>query len=250
MTACPACGKQAVENGICSNCGYAQGEGNRCPHCNATARIEPKVEGTTTRWVCAMCGGPRVPGGFGGDESKNALREAKTLISGATRAKARSLAWSILAVLAALVVVAASAKEAIAATLALSLMAIVPALLGLRAHGQAKKRKENADGALDRAWLAAAEEIAAKQKNGVTAKELGKTLQIDEARADELLTKLAVHDKTRIDVGEDAEVRYSVAPNVLARIGVDDTLEDGNEPEQAEDEEATAERKQRRIDRP
>lgn len=235
MTICPACGKQAVENGVCSNCGYAQGAGNQCPHCGATARAEPKVEGTITRWVCAMCGGPRVPGGFGGDESENALREAKTLISGATRAKARSIAWTILAVLATFVVLAASAKEAIAATIALSLMAIVPAFLAVRARGQGNKRKENADAAIDRAWLAAAEEIAAKHANGVTAKELGKTLHIDEARADKLLTQLAVHDKTRIDVGEDAEVRYSVSSDVRARIADEsaDELEEHGDQEEA-----------------
>lgn len=245
MTICPACGKQAVESGVCTNCGYAQGEGNRCPHCGATARAEPKVEGTVTRWVCAVCGGPRIPGGFGGDESKNALREAKTLLGGATRAKARAIAWTILAVLATLVVVAASAKEAIAATVALLLMAVVPAFLAVRARGQGSKRKENADAALDRAWLAAAEEVATKHAKGVTAKELGKALQIDEARADALLTKLAVHDKTRIDVGDDAEVRYSAAPDVRARVvNVDDELAD-----EPDGDEADVEQKQRRIDR-
>jgi hypothetical protein len=173
-----------------------------------------------------MCGGPRIPGGFGGDEAKNALREAKTLIGGTTRAKARSIAWWILAVLATLIVVAASAKEALLATIALSLMAIVPAVLGLRARGQATKRHENAEAALDRAWLAAAEEVAAKHKAGITAKELGKALSIDEARADKLLTQLAVHDRTRIDVRDDAEVVYSVRPDVHARVSVDDELID------------------------
>ena len=232
MTSCPVCGKQAVQNEVCSNCGYAEGAGNVCPHCGATARVEPKAFGTITRWVCAMCGGPRIPGGFGGDESKNALREAKTLLGGATRAKARAIAWTILAVLATLVVLAASAKEALLATIALSLMAIVPAILAVRARGQGTKRKENADAALDRAWLAAAEEIAAKSKKGVTAKELGKALQIDEARADKLLTQLAVHDKTRIDVGDDAEVRYSVGPDVLARVSVDEELTDDRDQEE------------------
>ena len=181
-----------------------------------------------------MCGGPRIPGGFGGDEARGALREAKTLFSGATRAKARSIAWTILAVLATLVVVAASAKEAIVATIALSLMAIIPAVLAMRAHGQGKKRKENGDAAEGRAWLAAAEEIAATHKDGVTAKELGKALQIDEGRADKLLTQLAVHDKTRIDVRDDAEVVYSARPDVLARVSVEDELEshDGDQEEE------------------
>lgn len=192
-----------------------------------------------------MCGGPRIPGGFGGLEAENALREAKTLFSAATRAKARSVAWTVLAVLATLVVIAATAKEALAATVILLIMAIVPAFLAVRARGQGSKRKDNGDAALDRAWLAAAEEIAAKQKNGVTAKELGKALQIDEARADKLLTELAVHDKTRIDVGDDAEVRYSVGPEVRARVSVDDELADEDEREQE-----SAEPKQRRIERP
>jgi hypothetical protein len=194
MTRCPACGAEAVEHGICGRCGYAQGEGNRCPNCGATARAEPKVQGTHTSWVCAMCGGPRIPGGAGGADAANALREAKTLFDGATRARARAIAWTILAVLGTLVVAAASAKEALAATLVLLSLAIVPALLALRARSQGTSRKENAQAALERAWLAAAEEIATRAKHGVTAKELAKALAIDEARADKLLTLLAVLD--------------------------------------------------------
>lgn len=229
MTKCPACGANAVESGVCTRCGFASGEGHRCPHCGAIARAEPRVSGTTTTWVCAMCGGPRIPGGVGGEQAAIALREAKALFGGATRAKARSIAWTILAVLATLVVIAASAKEALAATLVLLVLAIVPALLAVRARMQGKGRKENADAALERAWLAAAEEIAARSRTGVTAEELGKELSIDPARADKLLTQLAVHDKTRIDVGDDAVVRYSVAPDVLAEAAAADLDADQEE---------------------
>lgn len=216
MTTCPACGANAFEGGVCARCGYAAGEMHRCPHCGAIARVEPRVEGTVTTWVCAVCGGPRIPRGAGGEQAAVALREAKALLGGATRAKARSVAWTILAVLATLVVIAASAKEAFAATLVLLVLAIVPALLAVRARMQGKGRKENADAALERAWLAAAEQVAARARGGVTADDLAKELSIDPGRADALLTKLAVHDKTRIDVGDDAMVRYSVAPDVLA----------------------------------
>jgi hypothetical protein len=196
--------------------------------------------------VCAICGGPRIPGGAGGDEAANALREAKTLLGGATRAKARAVAWTILAVLATLVVAAASAKAAIAASVVLLALAVVPALLALRARSQGKKRQENAEAALDRAWLAAAEEIAKRSKEGVTAKELAKSLSIEEARADELLTKLAVHDKTRIDVGEDAEVRYS-APDVPARVSVENELDhDRDQEEEIAHQRRRSDRDQRR----
>lgn len=216
MTPCPACGALAVSGGVCTRCGAAYGEPNRCPHCGALARTEPKVHGDEARFVCAVCGGPRIPGGLGGEEAAVALREARALGAGATRARARAIAWAILAVLATLVVVAASAKEALAATLVLLVLAIVPALLAVRARMQAGRRGQNAEAALDRAWLAAAERVARRAPTGITAEELAKELSIAPARADALLTKLAVHDKTRIDVGEDAEVRYSVAPDVLA----------------------------------
>jgi hypothetical protein len=191
---------------------YAEGELHRCPHCGALARTEKRADGT---FVCAVCGGPRIPGGAGGDDANNALREAKTALGGATRATARGVAWTILAVIATLVVLAAT-KAALTTSLVLLALAIVPALFAVRARSQASKRKENADAAIEKAWLAAAHEIAAKKRSGITAEELGKALSIDAARADKLLTELAVHDKTRIDVGDDAEVRYSVAPDVLA----------------------------------
>ncbi len=243
MATCPACGANAFEAGACTRCGYASGEGHRCPHCGAIARAEPRVEGTSTTWVCAMCGGPRIPGGVGGEEAAIALREARALLGGATRAKARSIAWTILAVLATLVVIAASAKEALAATLVLLVLAIVPALLAVRARMQGGKRKENADAALERAWLAAAEEIAGRSREGVTAKDLAKELSIDPERADRLLTQLTVHDKTRIDVGEDAMVRYSVAPDVLAEAAAAEL--DADQEEALADERRRAHRNER-----
>jgi hypothetical protein len=184
-----------------------------------------------------MCGGPRIPGGAGGDDADNALRQTMVLLGAATRAKARSLAWSILALFATLVVVVASAKVVLLA------LAIVPALLAIRAHAQANKRKESAEEVFERAWLAAAEQIARRSSGGVTAEELASSLSIDTARADALLTQLAVHDKTRIDVGDDAEVRYSVSPDVLAAELPAD------EPADADEEEAIAfERRRHRRD--
>ena len=62
----------------------------------------------------------------------------------------------------------------------------------------------------------------------MTVAELATRLKIDPERADQLLTQLAVHDRTRIDVGEDAEVRYSIGPDAgdgLSRVRVDATEE-------------------------
>ena len=234
---CPACGADAVENGVCGRCGYAAGETNRCPHCGSVARVEPsgKAPGQTGQWVCAVCGGPRIPQNLGGEDAIAPLREAKAFLGTATRARAASIAWGILAFLATLVVVAATAKEAIAATIVLAALAIVPAILAVRARGRASKAAKSAKSAEERAWLAAAEDAAksaSAKGGGITAKELGKRLQVDEKRADELLTQLAVHERTRIDVGDDAEVRYSVEPQMRVATGGGDALEDEVEEEQ------------------
>jgi hypothetical protein len=89
-------------------------------------------------------------------------------------------------------------------------MALAPAALAVGARARASRATEAAGEALGRAWLAAAEEVASQAANGITVAELASRLKIDPERADKLLTQLAVHDRTRIDVDDDAEVRYSV----------------------------------------
>lgn len=69
--------------------------------------------------------------------------------------------------------------------------------------------------------LAAAEQVVAGAPHGMTAAELAARLKIDEARGDALLTRLAVNDRTRVDVGDDAEVRYSVRGTALDTTGDD-----------------------------
>jgi hypothetical protein len=239
---CPACGAESVVNGVCGRCGYASGESNRCPHCGAVARVEARGTGALLAWVCAVCGGPRIPGGFGGVSATRTLKEAKAFLSAATRAKATAIGWGVLALLGTLVVIAATAKEAILATLVLAALAVVPAILALRARSRGEASKKAADEAEGNAWQAAAEDVARRAPDGITAEELANKLQIDVKRADRLLSELAVHERTRIDVGDDAEVRYSVTPQL--RVGGQDPLlgeEGGDDADEAAKAEATEE---------
>jgi hypothetical protein len=86
--------------------------------------------------------------------------------------------------------------------------------LAVRARAKASQATSDANEALDRAWLAAAADVATQAKKGVTVAELAARLKIDAVKAEKLLTQLAVNDRTRIDVDDDAEVRYSVAPEI------------------------------------
>jgi hypothetical protein len=90
-------------------------------------------------------------------------------------------------------------------------IAVAPLLLALRSRGRATAARATARGAGERAWQAAAEDAASRAERGVTVAGLAKTLEVEPEQAEKLLTSLAVHDRTRIDVGDDAEVRYSVA---------------------------------------
>lgn len=199
--------------GTCSGCGYAAGEMNRCPHCGAIARIE----GTGLQSVCAVCGGPRVPANAGGEASAAALKEQKKLLGSARLASVSTVLQAVFAVLATLVGLAIMPASIVGKVIVFAIAAI-PLLMAMRSRSRAKKARESAAEASERAWQAAAEDVAARAKKGVSAPALAKMLGIEPAFAEKLLTSLAVHDRTRIDVGDDAEVVYSVAPDVMSRV--------------------------------
>jgi hypothetical protein len=204
---CPACAHDTFDGSVCSRCGYAAGDKMKCPHCGAIAREE--------NGRCAVCGGPRIHGGFGGDAAASALREAKTHLGAAARSKALLIAF-VFGTLMSLLFTSGIwlATGSLVARLVTFMTTAAIAFLATRSFSRAKSSTEKADEARERAMLAAAEDVAKHRVDGVTAEELGKALAIEPTRADKLLTELAVHERTRIDVGDDAEVRYSVAPTL------------------------------------
>ena len=218
-----------MSGGVCARCGNTAGEANRCPHCGAIARVEPKGAGVSLTWVCGVCGGPRMPNGvFSGEAVTMPLREARASQQRALRARAQFWAFTVMALFFTMVALAAWPVAAFVSHLILLAMAAMPTLFAVRARARAGRAAEGEREAIDRAWLAAAEDITSRAKKGVTVAELAKQLKVDPVKAEKLLTELAVHDRTRIDVDEDAEVRYSIAPEYAAaseeaRVRVDAT---------------------------
>ncbi|MEA2748368.1 MAG: hypothetical protein QOI41_2511, partial [Myxococcales bacterium] len=232
----------AVSGGVCGRCGNTSGESNRCPHCNAIARVEPKGSGASLTWVCGVCGGPRMPQGAGGEAAAQPLREARASQRRALRGRAQFWAFTVIALFFTLVAVAAWPVAAFVSHLILLAMATAPTLVAVRARSRAHRADADANEALERAWLAAAEDVTSHAKKGVTVAELAARLKIDAVKAEKLLTELAVHDRTRIDVDDDAEVRYSIAPELQTskedRVRVDATEEQFRALEEAELDEA------------
>jgi len=226
---------------VCGRCGTPSGESNRCPHCNAIARVEPKGSGANLRWVCGVCGGPRMPGGLGGEAAATPLREAKASLSLATRLRLSYRFFAFAASLSALALLAGVLGSAHVFTLFVAIATAIQTALALRQRSRAQHATADANEALERAWLAAAEQVASHAKNGVTVAELASRLKIDAVKAEKLLTQLAVHDRTRIDVDDDAEVRYSVSPDIdVSRVRVDASEEQFRALEEAELDEAEA----------
>lgn len=239
---CSACGASAVTDGVCTRCGFASGSQHSCPHCGAVARVEPKGAGASLTWVCAVCGGPRMPNGLGGEKAAAPLREAKASQSAALRARATFWFFTMSTLFFTLVAVAAW-PAALFVKLLLLAMAMGPAAIAVRARARASVATTAADAALDVAWLAAAEDVASHTKAGITVAELASRLKIDPVQAEHLLTQLAVHDRTRIDVGDDAEVRYSVAPGLdTSKVRISTSEDQFRALEQAEAEAAASQR--------
>jgi hypothetical protein len=165
-----------------------------------------------------MCGGPRIPHGEGGEASARLLKAQKGHLATARVASVATVLQAIFAALATLIGLALSPASIVGKALVFAI-ALVPLVLAIRSRARAKSEREAADRAGEQAWQAAAEAIAAGAPNGITATALAKALDIDEAHADRLLTSLAVHDRTRVDVGDDAEVVYSVPPDRLRADG-------------------------------
>ncbi len=168
----------------------------------------------------------------------DALREQKKALANARMASMATVIQGIFATAVTLIALAIM-PASIVGKVILFALAILPLVLAMRSRVRAAKARTHANAAGERAWQAAAEDAAARAKDGITSAALAKMLGVDAERADKLLTSLTVHERTRIDVGEDAEVRYAIGPDPIVRIGpepsaIEEGLADAAKPGQRE----------------
>lgn|GEM_PF-2291700 len=184
--------------------GSLYGEENRCPHCGALSRALPDDD---LRWVCGVCGGPRVLakvkiGADGVAELKSAAKAKRA--SDGWRAASWLLGFgAAVALVTALVIGSASMLYGGGAVGAGILLAIVAATFS-RSSRQAKTR---ARGHVDRAWEHAIGRLLTK-RNDATAREIADELDVPEAQVEAALTTLSTQGRTRVNVDNDAELHY------------------------------------------
>lgn len=192
---CRNCG-QALPAGksVCAACGAAHGESNVCPHCNATADVEPSA---TLGFRCLVCGGPRIalslPNVTLGARTRSALA---TAASEQAKHLMYSAAGFLLAGMGALAVLIASAVVLTTspepwATAATYLAAGAPLAAGLWALARARTARLLRGEGLRTAQISALADVQATT-GPLTAAQVAEALRLGPERAELLVAELSV----------------------------------------------------------
>jgi hypothetical protein len=169
------------------------GESTRCPACGAFAKTLPDQD---YRWVCAVCGAPRVVMPDAGplpEEAAVALREASSAQRTAALQRVLSFVMGIPAGFALIMAVMLAPASFIAAGIIIA-SGIGLALLALRASRRASTERKRLRGAVERAYEAAIGELAGQDKS---MKEIATGLRIAEADVE---AALALSGRVRVEV--------------------------------------------------
>lgn len=160
-------------------------DGSRCPSCHAFARVVPTGD---HRWMCGICGAPRIvlPGGERlPTEAELALAEAATAKRQAALARVASVATGVPAAFTLLLAVALGLASLLAAGVLVA-AGVGLAILAARASRRASTERKRLRGAVEHAYDAAITALLAKN---VSPAEVAEKLRIPEADVE---TALAV----------------------------------------------------------
>ncbi len=194
-TPCRNCG-QAVPPGksVCASCGAAQGEGNRCPHCNTLADVAPHA---ALGFRCLVCGGPRIALDSAdvtlGPRTNQALANAGAEQTKHLMFSAAGYFLSGMGALALIVaaVVELTASPGVAATIAAYLAAAVPFGAGLFSLAGARAARKRRREALRVAQVDALSDVQAV-KGALSAPSVAQLMRISPERAELLLAEASV----------------------------------------------------------
>lgn len=193
--ACHACGRALPpDSAVCTGCGAANGEANRCPHCHAVADVEPHAP---LGFRCLVCGGPRVALNISSVVPSPATQAA---LASAAKRQTEQLAYTsaglvlvamgALALLIATVVVAA-ATPGVVPTIAAYLGALVPVLGGALALARGATARTRRGEALHAAQVSALGDVQAV--TGVLdAARVAEVMRLPPERAELLLAEASV----------------------------------------------------------
>lgn len=209
---CTFCGKPLVAGEVrCRYCRSVLGEVYRCPHCHAIADLEPSKR---LRFLCKVCGKPRVPNEDPsmehiGHPEIEALRSAGSHASAAT-------AWLVSAIVAACLAVFSSLALALVITLAANALlgaaalgtAAIPLAFALLAAQKSRSRRSSSARFLEQAWGQVALECARLRQGAIDARTFSLMTRITPAEAEQILARVSAQSRLAGHVIQDGTLRY------------------------------------------
>ncbi len=196
-----------LESDASANLAKTYGEENRCPACGAFARVD---RDPVLRFVCAVCGAPRIGGKAKQSEDTNRA------IAAAGKAKRSAFAWRAgswalgIPAAFALILAAVLAPQSFLASGILIAGGVFLAIFSARASRTARTERKKLMSAWNEAWENATLALLAKQGDKqLTAEDVGKELDLPTADAEALLTTLSAQSSVRVRIDEDeAKLTY------------------------------------------
>jgi hypothetical protein len=205
-------------------------DASECPHCGAHAVVLSHDE---HRYVCGVCGGPRIRIEAAGVELSGG--ESAPLEKAQGSRKSRFL-WRLGGVFGGLVGAFGLMTTALMALLfepglvgaGLGIAASLPfLLLAFTALGKSRARTEDIKRALDQAWKSAARDIVLASPDGLTAKQLSEKLPVSESAAETILAELSVDDMLYSRITDEGRLQFSATP--ATRLRVDEAAAQGSD---------------------
>lgn len=199
---------------------FVQGEHNRCPHCGAISRVLPHDD---LRWVCGVCGGPRIPLDPGDElteDGARALREANDARSAAIAWRLASFASGFGALLG-LGLGAVLVLYSLVAAIGPAIVGALLVLLALRFRSNSRARGAAARGAWERAWAAEVDDMLSAEGGSLTPAQIARKVKVPEEEIGAIVARLSAEDRVRVDVGEDAQLHVrssALPPSVVADL--------------------------------
>ncbi len=195
---------------------------SECPHCGSHAVTSSHDE---HRFVCGVCGGPRVRIDAKGVELSGG--EARPLAQAQAGRKSRFW-WRLFGTLGGLVGAFGVLTTALMVLLfepgvigaGLGFAAALPfLLLAFTAIAKSRARTQDIQRAIDQAWKSAARDVVLASPDGITARQLSQQLPVPEQAAETILAELSVDDMLQSRVTDDGKLQFSAS--TAARIEVD-----------------------------
>jgi hypothetical protein len=188
-------------------------DNQRCFQCHAVVAVEPSAE---ARFVCAVCGAVRIPIDDAGIARST---EQLDFLARATAARSAAAIWRLLAAIVAafglfsvlvLWLAISFARPPAVASVVAGLAVLVPFVFAAWAWRRSRELAAEFQPAFDKAWIAAAMDVARARGGELEASQLAKLTRISERDADQLLARMSAESVLTSSASTDGVLKYTL----------------------------------------